>query len=644
MESHQPVHLLQKSKSMKLLINLILAVLSIPACSQQTKEKELKTEIKEVTIFLNRAQVFEAGSAPISSGKTLLTIKGMSPYLEEKSIQVKGEGAFTILSVNHKVNFLNALQRNKRIDSLHQAIVRLEEMTLRDNARLSVLGEKSSLLNANKSLAGRASGISITQLKQAIDLYESEVQKIKDEELSIHSVVEGRNKAKKNIERQLKELNDLAILPTGEIEILVSTKSATTAKFRVTYLVANAGWFPKYDIRVETIRKPLHITYKAEVYQNTGIDWQDVKLRFSNGNPSQSGTVPTLNPWHLGFASYPSAYPASLYGSRAGFDPPLRSVNGHIVDAEGNPIPGVNIIVKGTTLGTVSDASGNYSLALPGNQMPILVVSFIGYQSQEIPVARAETNVVLQPDVSSLSEVAVVGYGTGNPIRIRGAASIRRADKTGSLPIATTTIENQTTVEIEVNEPYSVKSNGEKVLVDLKNMDIDAIYEYYAVPKLDKDAFLIARLINWDQYNLLEGEANLYFEDAFVGRSVLNAKSLNDTLNISLGRDKNIVVGREKNTVYSKSRSFGSNTSETRGFQILVRNKKSQPINITIFDQIPISVMSDITVTPENLSNGVLEKESGKVTWRLNVDAQQQKELKLNYEVKYPKKQKVYLE
>src|SRR5690606_32966511 len=125
-------------------------------------------------------------------------------------------------------------------------------------------------------------------------------------------------------------------------------------------------------------------------------------------------------------------------------------VNGHIVDAEGNPIPGVNIIVKGTTLGTVSDASGNYSLALPGNQMPILVVSFIGYQSQEIPVARAETNVVLQPDVSSLSEVAVVGYGTGNPIRIRGAASIRRADKTGSLPIATTTIENQTTVEIEV--------------------------------------------------------------------------------------------------------------------------------------------------------------------------------------------------
>ena len=210
--------------------------------------------------------------------------------------------------------------------------------------------------------------------------------------------------------------------------------------------------------------------------------------------------------------------------------------------------------------------------------------------------------------------------------------------------IITTVIENQTTVEIEVATPYSINSNGEKLQVELKKHQIEALYEYYAIPKLDKDAFLIARVINWDQYNLLEGEANLYFEDAFVGRSILDAKSLQDTLNISLGRDRNIVISRVKNEQFSKRRTIGSNTTETRGFKIAVRNKKSQPIKLTLFDQIPVSVISDITVNPMELAKGQLNEKTGKVVWELNIDSQQQKEINLQYEVKYPKREKVILE
>ena len=182
------------------------------------------------------------------------------------------------------------------------------------------------------------------------------------------------------------------------------------------------------------------------------------------------------------------------------------------------------------------------------------------------------------------------------------------------------------------------------MLIDLKVIEANALYEYYAVPKLDKDAFLIARIVRWDQYNLLEGEANLYFEEAFVGRSILNAKSLDDTLDISLGRDKNIVVGREKNEEFCKRKSLGMNVSESRGFKLMVRNKKSQPINITIFDQIPVSVVSDISVTPENLSNGSLDKHNGEITWQLTLEPQQQKDLHLHYEVRYPKKERIILE
>lgn len=178
----------------------------------------------------------------------------------------------------------------------------------------------------------------------------------------------------------------------------------------------------------------------------------------------------------------------------------------------------------------------------------------------------------------------------------------------------------------------------------MKTHQIESIYEYYAIPKLDKDAFLVAQIIDWDRYNLLEGEANLYFEDAFVGRTVLDAKSLNDTLRISLGRDKSIVIGREKNEQFSRRKPIGSNIVESRGFRIMVRNKKSQAIKLTIFDQIPVSIMSDITVDALEITSGQLDANTGEVKWELMIDGQQQKDLTLQYEVKYPKREKVLLE
>lgn len=607
--------------------------------SQTFKEKELKTEISEVTVFLNGAQIFETGNITIPTGRTVLRVKNLSSYLDEKSIQVKADGDFTILSVNHKFNYLNELNKDEKIDSLQKLANVLELAISRENARLMVLKEKQSLLNENKNLGGQNSGATIAQLKQAIEFYEAEISKIKEEEIKTSKNIELKKKEQSRIEQQLKELNEMNSLPSSEIEIRVSSDNQVNSKFSLTYLVTNAGWYPKYDIRVDNIKSPLELTYKAEVFQNTGVDWKNVKLRFSNGDPNQSGVLPELNTWNLNYARNTS-FENSIYGITTS----IRSVRGTVISEEDDkPLPGVNVVVKGTTIGTVTDVNGNYSLTLPNNAAT-LVFSFIGLVSQEVVISKPDISVRMQNDVTQLSEVVVAGYGVERQlqgkvsgVRIRGASSIAKT-------VPTTVIENQTTVEIEVATPYSIKSNGEKLQVDLKKHEIEAIYEYYAVPKLDKDAFLVAQIINWDQYNLLEGEANLYFEDAYVGRTILDAKSLQDTLGISLGRDKSIVIGREKNEQFSKRRTIGSSVVETRGFKIIARNKKSQPIKLTIFDQIPLSVVSEIIVSPIELTSGQLDIKTGKVKWELIIDGQQQKDINIQYEVKYPKREKILLE
>ncbi|MCV9387122.1 DUF4139 domain-containing protein [Reichenbachiella ulvae] len=626
---------------MKYLI-LIALLFTYPSFSQSFTERDIKTKIEEVTIFVQGGQVTRTGNLDIPKGKSILLAKSLSPHIDEKSIQVKAIGDFTILSVNHKLNYLNTLKKEKKIDSLINQIENLELKISKAESRLQILSEKQSLLDANKNLGGETAGVSLSQMKQAIEFYDQELTQIKTEEIQTGLKIRKLEEQKSRIEQEISLVRDKNELPTSQIEIRVDSKNKTHGKFEITYLVANIGWYPKYDIRVENVEKPLVINYKAEIYQNTGIDWNNVKLKLSNGDPNQSGLAPELETWYLNYARN-TIVNRSNYGK---ITQSVRNMTGQILDENGQALPGASIQVKGTTIGTISDIDGNYSLVLP-NGATHLTVSFLGYSSQVIPITSQNITTRLEPDLQSLEEVVVIGYGSSNKLRgkiagvgIGGNSNLSKEAKI----ITTTTIENQTTVEFEVDEPYSIKSNGESLSVDLNSFEIETVYEYYAVPKLDKDAFLIARIVNWDQYNLLEGEANLYFEDAYVGRSILDARSLEDTLNISLGRDKSIVIGREKVDEFSKRRTLATNKMESRGYRIIARNKKSQRINLTLFDQIPVSAISDISVTPTELSNGILEEKTGEVSWQLELQPQEQRKLNLNYEVKYPKYEKIILE
>jgi len=618
---------------------LLLAILIVhQTVAQSSREAELATAIDEITVFLTGAQVVRSGDIDLKPGESSILVKALSPYLEAKSIRVKADGDFTILSVNHNTNYLDELAKDYRIDSLNNIIDSIEQAISLKSARLEILAEKQSVLNANKSLGGENASSSLDQLKQAIDFYDQELSEIKSEELAIKRIQRELSERKARIEKQIADVQQQEDLPTSEIRIRVEADEPVKGEFNITYLVANAGWYPNYDVRVASVDQPITLTYKADVYQNTGVDWDNVKLRFSNSNPNQSGVAPELPTWYLN-------YPRNTVYQRP-TPTAIRKVAGTVVAVEDQePLPGVNVEVKGSTIGTVTDLQGNYSLTLPNNA-ETLVFSFIGLVPQEIPIVDSRIDVALEADVVQLQEVVSTGYATDKlQGRVAGVSADNRASQAKKAkPIVTTTVENQTTVEFEVANPYSIQSDGEKLSISLNEYRIETIYEYYAVPKLDKDAFLIAKITNWDQYDLLEGEANLYFEDAFVGRSVLDAQALTDTLSISLGRDKSIVVGRQKADQFAKKRILGSNKVENREFEIIARNKKSQPIKLTLFDQIPVSAIGDISVEATELSGGKLNEKTGQVTWELTMQPQQQTELALKYEVKYPNREKVILE
>ena len=642
------LHLTIKKAMKKSFLFLLLIAGQLTA--QKPTTKEIKTTLKEATVFIEGAHLKRTGEITLIKGKTLLEIKGLSPFIDEKSIQVKGFGDFTILSVNHHFNHIDKLQKNQQLETLKNKAIQLEKEITTYNARLEVLKEKQTVLQENKKLGGTTTGASLSDLKSALEFYEHELTEIKKDELSVKSTIEKLTKEKGNIETELTNVLNNEELPVSDIKVLVSAEFKTQAEVTITYLVSNAGWYPNYDLRVNSINSPLLLNYKANVWQNTGVDWENIDLVFSNANPNQSGVAPLLTPWKLNYHRN-TVYNTPKYQL---INPMVRSVSGKVISAEDNePIPFVNILVKGTTIGTTTDFDGKYQLTLPNNA-EYLTFSYVGCQTQQVAIGSSVINVKMQDGTELLAiEVCEV-----QNMPHRSASSIASTSggynlysykapliqKSVAKTIITTTFENQTSVEFKAPVPYSVNSKGEAVEISLNEHEIETIYEYYAIPKLDKDAFLMARMINWEQYHFLEGEANLYFEDAFVGRSILNAKSMEDTLNISLGRDKNIVIERVKKEDFTQKRNVGNNKIESLGFELSVRNKKSEPIQLTLFDQIPVAAISDIHISTIETSNGNLNEKTGELTWKLNIPSKEKAVMNLSYEVKYPKREMVTLE
>lgn len=199
--------------------------------------------------------------------------------------------------------------------------------------------------------------------------------------------------------------------------------------------------------------------------------------------------------------------------------------------------------------------------------------------------------------------------------------------------------ENAVTNEFEIQQNYTVKSGSKDVTVSIDKHTLPAQFNYYVAPRLDKTAYLIASINGWEQLSLLPGEANIYFENTFVGKSFIDPSSTDDTLKLSMGRDQRIVVKREKIQDLSSVKFLGSNVSKKFTYDITIKNSRSELVSILIEDQIPITKNESIKISTDEISKGEMNTETGLIKWNVDLKPGESKTIRLSYTVKYPKGQ-----
>jgi uncharacterized protein (TIGR02231 family) len=235
----------------------------------------------------------------------------------------------------------------------------------------------------------------------------------------------------------------------------------------------------------------------------------------------------------------------------------------------------------------------------------------------------------MAPAAQSKESVAI-GYGS--------------AEVKSSIGDYVNVVDNELSVSFDIDLPYDIPNNGKEQTVSLKDFNVPAFYTYYAAPKADRDAYLLAEVAEWEKLNLLPGEANIIFEGTYVGKSFIDPNSTSDTLNLTLGKDKRVVVKKEKLADFSSVKFLGNAKKQVFTYEITVKNNKKERLQMLLKDQVPLSTNKEIEIEVLEISAASLNPDNGVLTWKLDLAAGETKKFRISYSVKYPKDKLVNLQ
>lgn len=593
-----------------------------------------KSKIDQVTVYLDGATIARSAQVNLVNGVNEIVFSELSPDLVESSIQFSGLGDATVLSISFDINYLE-----KKAVSVEYAALEttLDKLLFRANEIQNTIDgyeRELQLLTANQRINSDNTDLSLEKIKQISTYYRERSVAINNAIYTNKQLLKDLNQQQSDLRNEMLKLDDKKKERRGEITLKLQAERSANLKLAFTYNINNAGWFPFYDIKAKNTASPIEVAYKANVYQQSGVDWDNVKLILSTGDPNTNNLKPELDPKYLNFVSANYRRNRAVSRSNYKYNPTIRHVNGLVHDESGNPLPGVNVLEKGTSNGTQTDFDGKYQLPINGGRQ--LTFSYVGFSSESLPIYASVMKVELEEDKNSLDEVVVTGYG-GNDVSRALQGKVAGVAVAAYNENVETKQEGLTNTRFEIKKKYTINSNADITTLEIDNFELPADYQYYAAPELNENVFLTATVREWEQYDLLQGEANIYFEGSYAGKTQINPTATSDSLNLSLGVDPNVVVKRERLNNLKSTSFFGGNRIVERGFSLEVKNNKSTAINLLLEDRVPITQNKEIKVDDIETGDAKYDENTGILKWKIKLEPKASAKKQFSYEVRFPK-------
>lgn len=518
-------------------MNLLIAFLILLPFQTKTdntslRSVQIESTIEQVTVYRDGALVRRSSEVQLAAGSNQLVFTGLTRQIDEETITLRTEqGSLTLFSLDTQLNQEGSIEHREKLDSLNIVKQGLDNgITLLDAAQTNLTRELN-LLSANQTLTA-GQGVELSVLKETMEYYREryrtiELQRIEtDKELS-------KVKEKLNlINREINQLEDEIRRQSNEVVAMVNSPRDQTIVLELSYVSYRAGWTPSYDVRYSGPNSPLTIDYKAEIYQDTGENWDQVNLAISSGMHQRGNTVPDISTEYLDFQS--------------------------------------------------EDAG----ISMDARQR--------------------------------LNEVTVT------------------AAQTAPSPGESFRTDEQTRFLYEIQDPHSIPS-GKRAVLPFHREETMIDVHHITVPKLNSGVYLIAEIEDWEPLHLIDGEANLFMNDSYSGKSRVTTNFFEESLRLVLGQNDFILAERNRVRDVTSKNFFGNRTRENHGWEIVLRNIGNEPVSVTVKDQIPVSRQSEISVELTERSGAAFNQDTGILEWEVDLDSGQTHTVPFSYRIEYPR-------
>ncbi len=280
----------------------VLSILLLVAMTGYAKvQKKQRLNIETATVFLKGAELTSRAKIALDKGENEIMLTNVAGNVSSSSLVIRASDGAVVQSAVFQNNYLEEETYSPIAKKLKDSIETEKKNKADVAVNIAVLTEQIAVLQDNRKVSGYNTGLTVTELAKMLELVSSKMGSYLTAKNKLEVMKVAIDERITKLELQLEEEQEKGYQPGGQLLVKFYSKEAVTSDITISYLVPAAGWTPSYDIMADDINSPVKLYYKANVFQNSGVDWNNVRLVLSTGNPVEGAEAPSLKPWYLRF-------------------------------------------------------------------------------------------------------------------------------------------------------------------------------------------------------------------------------------------------------------------------------------------------------------------------------------------------------
>ncbi len=265
----------------------------------RAQEKNIETEaaITDITMYTTSAEINYEKQVHLKAGKNTVVFTGLSLYIEDNTVNVSVSSPdVNIITVSNRLNYLKQKKsEDKLINQLNDSIKRLENESGLMQCKIETFDKEKTLLLRDQQIGGISHEVPVSEIEKAATFFQNRYLELATNIFELEKKTAVNDEKIKKYKNQIAELSATTSVTSSELNIVLESQGEQNVTFKFKYLTSKAGWAPFYDIKYNGPEKPIEFIFRANVFNASGVDWKDIKIKLSTADPISGFNTPTLS-------------------------------------------------------------------------------------------------------------------------------------------------------------------------------------------------------------------------------------------------------------------------------------------------------------------------------------------------------------